>query len=131
MGILHTVERRREPRTAIDIGVMVWGVDTRGEHFIQTAHAHDISLSGAMVKDLAGEVRPGDVVGILYQGKKARFRVVWVRYDRAGEETQAALRRMEADECPWLELLLEETANVAVTVEETKELDSVSESVSH
>jgi len=48
------------------------------------------------------------VVGILYAGKKARYRVVLVRYDDCGDKIQAAVHRFAADECPWRDLLSEE-----------------------
>jgi hypothetical protein len=119
MGILRRIDRRREPRSVVDVALLVWGVDTKGERFVQQARAHDISLSGALVTGLESDLRPGDVVGILYQGKKARFRVVWIRYDGAGERMQAALHRMDSDQCPWLELLPESVGNpVSASAEE-------------
>ena len=65
MGILRSFDRRREARTNIDLVLMVWGVDTQGERFVQEAHARDISLSGALLSGLDAELRSGDVVGIL------------------------------------------------------------------
>src|ERR1039458_7736702 len=66
--------RRREPRTDLDLGLTVWGVDTRGDRFLQETRARDISLSGALLVGLDAELRSGDVIGILYAGKKARYR---------------------------------------------------------
>jgi hypothetical protein len=108
MGTLRRIERRREPRSEVDIALMVWGVDTEGERFLQEARARDISLSGALLTGLDAELRSGDVIGILYAGKKARFRVVWVRYDGGGDKMQAAVHRLAADACPWQDLLSEE-----------------------
>lgn len=118
MGILRTIDRRHEPRTVTDVALLVWGVDTKGERFVRQARAHDISLSGALVTGLEGDLRPGDVVGILYEGRKARFRVIWVRYDGVGEKMQAALHRMETDACPWAELLAETSVPATVAIEE-------------
>ncbi len=106
MGNLRT-DRRREQRTRIDIALLVWGVDTHGERFLQEARARDISLSGALLSGLETDVRSGDVIGILCGKRKARFRVVWVRYDDAGDKMLIAVQRLAADECPWLELLNE------------------------
>ena len=86
---------------------MVWGVNTEGERFLQEAHARELSLSGALLTGLDADLRSGDVIGILYGKKKARYRVVWVRYDGGGEKMQVAVHRLEADECPWRELLSE------------------------
>jgi hypothetical protein len=98
-------ERRNERRTEVDLSLTVWGVSTKGERFLQQVRARDISLSGAMISGLDTELRAGDVIGILYAGKKARYRVVWIRYDGEGEKLQAAVHRIVPDECPWQSLL--------------------------
>jgi len=108
MGILHRMDRRSEPRTRADFQITIWGVDTRGERFLQQARVRDISISGALVSGIDVDLRCGDVIGVLYVGKKARYRVVWVRYDDGGDKIQAAIHRMEPDVCPWLELLAKE-----------------------
>jgi len=105
MGILRTFDRRRESRWVADLEVLVWGVDIKGERFLQEAKAVDISLSGALLTGLDADLRSGDVVGILFGKKKARYRVVWIRYDGAGDKMQVAIHRIQADECPWLDLL--------------------------
>jgi hypothetical protein len=111
MGTLRFVERRREPRTDVDLALIVWGVDTRGDRFLQEAQAREISLSGALLSGLDAELRSGDVIGILYAGKKARYRVVWVRESGTNNKVQAAVHRIAPDECPWKELLSEEPAD--------------------
>lgn len=111
MGTIRTMDRRREERTTADLALLVWGVDTNGERFVQAAQAHDISLSGAMLTGLDGDLRSGDVIGILYAGKKARFRVVWVRYDGTDEKMQVAVHRIDPDACPWQEQLPEAHEN--------------------
>ncbi len=98
-------ERRTEPRTEVELCLTIWGVDTRGEPFLQEARARDISRSGALLCEIESELRSGDVIGILYANRKARFRVVWVRYDGNGGKIKAAIHRMPQDECPWRELL--------------------------
>jgi PilZ domain len=127
MGILRATDgqskdRRREPRTSVDIALMVWGVDTRGERFLQEARAKDISLSGALLSGIEANLRSGDVIGILYAGKKARYQVVWVRYDEGGDRMQVAVHRFAADECPWKALLDDGTADAAITANPSPEL---------
>ena len=106
----NKIERRHEPRTKLDLALQVWGIDTHGEKFLQDARARDISLSGALISGIDLNLRSGDVIGILYAGKSARYRVVWVRYDGAGEKMQVAVHRVAADACPWLDLLVEEAS---------------------
>ncbi len=109
MGILHRMDWRREPRRDADLTVTVWGVDTRGERFVQQARAREISLSGALLSGLDLELRSGDVLGVLYEGKKARYRVIWVRESDGPLKMQAAIHRIEPDVCPWEELLVQQT----------------------
>lgn len=113
MGTLRSIDRRSEPRTEADLPVTVWGIDTRGDRFLQQASAREISLSGALLSGLEAELRSGDVIGILYSGRKARYRVIWVRYSDAIQKTQAAVHRIEPDACPWLELLSAQLAHSA------------------
>jgi len=110
------IERRNEPRTKLDLALRVWGIDGKGEQFLQEARARDISLSGALLSGLDLNLHSGDVIGILYAGKSARYRVVWVRYDGAGEKMQVAVHRVEADACPWLDLLVEASEAEAAPV---------------
>ena len=49
MTNIRTIDRRSEPRIPMHLGLLVWGVDTKGERFLQEARARDISLSGAML----------------------------------------------------------------------------------
>jgi len=121
MGNLRTIDegnkdRRREPRTDVDIVLTVWGVDTRGDRFLQEARAREISLSGALLSGLDSELRSGDVIGILYAGKKARYRVVWVRQSGTSHKVQAVVHRFTTDECPWKDLLAEEDTTAENTI---------------
>jgi len=110
MGILRQIDRRSEPRTHADFAVTIWGVDSRGERFLQKVQVRDISFNGALLYGIEADLRSGDVIGVLYLGRKARYRVVWVRCDDGGDKIQAAIHRMEADSCPWDELLKTESA---------------------
>ena len=94
----------------IDVGfpLSVCGINTRGERFIQEVQARSISVTGALLSQVEAELRTGDVIGVLYAGKKARFRVIWARSYGASLKLQAAIHCMEGDECPWLDLLSEE-----------------------
>jgi hypothetical protein len=105
MGDIRIIDRRSEVRCQVDLALMVWGIQTRGEQFMQEARAQDISLSGALLTGIDADLRSGDVIGILCAGKKARFQVVWVRYDGTGDKMQVAVHRVQDDPCPWLELL--------------------------
>ena len=116
MGTLRTNNRRHEPRIEANLVLTVWGVDTRGDRFLQEARARNLSLSGALLSGLDAELRSGDVIGILYAGKKARYRIVWVRESGNGQKVQAAVHRIAPDECPWKDLLDQEQSDDPPTI---------------
>jgi len=119
MGIVR-IDRRKDVRTPADIELVVWGIDTAGERFVQQAKAQNISMNGALLTGLHVALKPGDVIGVLYAGQKARFRVVWVRYDGLEAPMQAAVNRIAPDGCPWLDLLSNRNAVEPLPVEATE-----------
>jgi hypothetical protein len=100
-------DRRREPRTQVDLPLQVWGVDARGVRFSQDACATSISTSGALLTQLDVNLKSGDLIGVIYAGRKARFRVVWVLPSGTSQRIQAAVQRVEPDECPWPDKLVQ------------------------
>jgi hypothetical protein len=107
MGILRSFDRRREQRNRRDLPLMVWVSMPTKSGVLQEAWARDISLCGALMTGLDADLKSGDLIGILSGKKKARYRVVWGRYDGAGDKMQAAIHRLESDAGPWLDLLTE------------------------
>ncbi len=101
------IERRREPRTRTALTVRVWGIDANGRAFNDQTLARDISVRGALLEGLEHPLRAGDLVGVQHGERRARFRVVWVRKNGLGENSQAAAQRLQKDECPWRDELSE------------------------
>jgi hypothetical protein len=95
------VEHRQEQRARRDLAVQVSGRDAKGDAFSQSVNANNISTGGALLSGLSWEVRCGDLVWVEYQGRKARYRIVWVRDSDSGLKSQAAVQRLEKEECPW------------------------------
>jgi hypothetical protein len=95
-----TIDRRREPRLESNLEVLVWGIDAKGMPFAQTALARNISRQGALLSGLRQVLRCGDLIAVQYRRERARFRVVWTRSD--GDDTQAAVQKLEHQQCPWL-----------------------------
>lgn len=67
--------------------------------------ASRISGGGALLSGMARAVRPGDLIRIEYHNRKARFRVVWLGGRESEQRTQAAVQKLEDEECPWIALL--------------------------
>ena len=98
-------DRRREPRLGASLTVLVWGIDIEGQRFSQTAVAHNISQSGALLTGISWALRPEDLIAVQYREKRARYRVVWSRSSGADEKTLAAVQKLEGELCPWVEEL--------------------------
>ena len=66
------------PRTTLDLKVRVWGMAANGQPFFQSAMAQNISSTGACIYGVEPELKVGDVIGVQYEAKKARCKVIWV-----------------------------------------------------
>ena len=95
------VEHRQEQRARRDLAVQVSGRDANGNSFSQSVNASNISKGGALLSGLSWGVRSGDLVWVKYQGRKARYRIVWVRDSDSDLKSQAAVQRLEKEVCPW------------------------------
>jgi hypothetical protein len=70
-----------------------------------SAVASSISCGGALLSGLAWQLRPGDLIWIEYNNRKARFRIVWFSGPKSTHNTQAAVQKLQNEECPWIALL--------------------------
>jgi hypothetical protein len=96
------LEHRQEQRGRWDLTVEVTGRDANGILFAQSVTATNTSRSRALLSGLSRQIRSGDLLLVEYQQRKARFKVVWVRDSQSPRlKTQAAIQRMEKEECPW------------------------------
>jgi hypothetical protein len=98
-------QERPEARLDTDLPVRVFGMDSAGKPFFQNVRARNISSNGALLSGIEHELKPGDIVGVQHEQKKARFRVVWV-VDAGGiEKNQVGMQMLDGQECPWKEIL--------------------------
>jgi hypothetical protein len=76
------------------------GADNQPFH--QNATAQNVSATGACINGLEHELKVGDVIGVQYETKKARCKVIWV-VDAGGlKRTQVGVQLVVDQECPWL-----------------------------
>ena len=94
-------ERRQEQRARKDLTVQVSGRAANGDAFSQSVIASNISNGGALLSGLSSAVRSGDLVWVEYQGRMARYRIVWVRDSDSDLKSQAAVQKLDTEECPW------------------------------
>lgn len=76
-----------------------------GRPFSQHARAQNISSEGALIAGLEPELKVGDVVGVQYEDKKARCKVIWVMNTGPLKKNQVGLKLVAEQESPWKKLL--------------------------
>src|SRR6476661_2613220 len=72
------MSHKRESRADIGLRVQLWGTNANGRAFIEAACTLNISNKGFHLQKVRARLKTGDRVSLVYAGKKARFRVVWV-----------------------------------------------------
>lgn len=93
--------RRRHPRTEVGLQVQLWGTDAHGQPFVEAVCTEDLSDAGAHLKGICMPLRPGDVVGLKYEGHDAFFRVVWVGEEGSPYESHAGVKSTNAGASFW------------------------------
>lgn len=89
------------PRATLDLKVKVWGMGASGQPFFQNATAQNISSTGACIFGVEPDLKVGDVIGVQYEGKKARCKVIWVVNAGALKKNQVGVQLVAEQECPW------------------------------
>jgi hypothetical protein len=103
------------PRATLDLRVRVWGMGANNQPFHQNAVAQNVSATGACINGLEQELKVGDVIGVQYESKKARCKVVWVLEAGGLKKIQVGVQLVADQECPWIsQLPVEIRSNIAV-----------------
>ena len=89
------------PRATLDLKVRVWGMGSNNQPFFQNAMAQNISATGACIYGIEVDLKVGDVIGVQYETRKARCKVVWVVDAGALKKTQVGVQLVADQECPW------------------------------
>ncbi|MGA2856812.1 MAG: PilZ domain-containing protein [Candidatus Sulfotelmatobacter sp.] len=95
------------PRATLDLKVRVWGMGANNQPFFQNAVAQNVSATGACIYGIESELKVGDVIGVQYEAKKARCKVVWVVDAGALKKIQVGVQLVAEQECPWTAALPE------------------------
>ena len=90
------------PRATLDLRVRVWGMGANNQPFHQNAQVQNVSVNGACICGLEQELKVGDVIGVQYETKKARCKVIWVMEAGALKKVQVGVQLVADQECPWL-----------------------------
>ena len=104
------------PRATLDLRVRVWGMGANDQPFHQNAIAQNVSCTGACISGLEHELKVGDVIGVQYEKKKARCKVIWVMEGGGIKKVQVGVQLVVDQECPWIsELPVELRTNMPVS----------------
>jgi hypothetical protein len=93
------------PRATLDLKVRVWGMGSNNQPFFQSAMAQNISANGACLYGIEPDLKVGDVIGVQYEGKKARCKVVWIVDAGALKKMQVGVQLVADQDCPWASVL--------------------------
>src|ERR1700686_555363 len=100
------------PRANMELRLRVWGMGANNQPFHQNATAQNVSRTGACIAGLEQELKVGDVIGVQYETKKARFKVIWVMEAGGLKKFQVGIQLTADQECPWLAQLPEEVRSI-------------------
>jgi len=89
------------PRATLELKVRVWGMGSNDQPFFQNASAQNISATGACIYGIEVDLKVGDVIGVQYESRKARCKVVWVVDAGALKKTQVGVQLVADQDCPW------------------------------
>src|SRR6202044_4126421 len=93
------------PRATLDLKVRVWGMGANDQPFFQNAMAQNVSATGACIYGIEPELKVGDVIGVQYETRKARCRVIWVMEGDGLKKVQVGVQLVADQECPWISQL--------------------------
>ncbi len=95
------MDRRRQSRVFVDLPVQIWGMDAHSRPFTQPASLRSISGRGATLQCVDAQLKPGDVVDVLYLGTKAQFRIVWCGKPGTEMAGEVGVENLSADARFW------------------------------
>ncbi len=90
------------PRATLDLRIRVWGMGANDQPFHQNATAQNVSITGACISGLDHALKVGDVIGVQYETKKARCKVIWVMDGAGLKKVQVGVQLVADQECPWV-----------------------------
>jgi hypothetical protein len=90
------------PRATLDLRIRVWGMGANDQPFHQNATAQNASITGACISGLEQDLKVGDVIGVQYETRKARCKVIWVMEAGGLKKVQVGVQLVADQECPWI-----------------------------
>jgi hypothetical protein len=98
------MDKRQETRLEAQLIVRVWGMDSDGRAFFQNVKADNVTSDGASLSGIAHPLKMGDVIGVQYGERKARFKIVWLVDRGTVRKIEAGVQVMDGQCVPWLDV---------------------------
>jgi hypothetical protein len=98
------MEPKGQTRVAAELPVRVWGMDADGKPFFQNATASNLSSEGALLSRIQHPLKMGEILGVQYGDKKARFEIKWVKAVALPKTIDAGVRIHPNQSVPWAEV---------------------------
>jgi PilZ domain len=83
------------------LAVSMYGTDAEGKPFYQITTAQAVNEQSAVLNGVECQLRPGEIVGIQYQEKKTRARVLWLCEQGPRPKMQVGVQLVPGAGCPW------------------------------
>ena len=103
------------PRATPELRVRVWGMGANQHVFFQNAVAQSITANGATIYGIEHPLNVGDIIGVQFEGKKARCKVMWVMDAGGLKKNEIGVELIAEQECPWLAMLSQDPKVPAAT----------------
>lgn len=100
-GKSNVMGRRRQPRLTGILPVRIWGTDCEGKPFIEHVCTIDISNKGACLAAVRARLSRGDMLGLQYRNRQARFRVIWVSPASTPGDNHVGLECLQPEKELW------------------------------
>ena len=95
------MDRRQNPRVAVQLPVRLWGVDAHSLPFTELVSVKNLSAAGIVVRGLRRQVNPGEILEVQTGDGKAQFRVVWVGRTGSRRDGEAGLQSLPSEPPIW------------------------------
>lgn len=95
------MEPQGEARVAAELPVRVWGMDADGKPFFQNATASNLSSEGALLTRIQHPLKMGEIIGVQYGDKKARFEIRWVKPVALPKGFDVGIQILNGQVIPW------------------------------
>ena len=72
------MDRRINTRISVQLPAQVWGLNSSGQPFTDSALVVNVSARGIVLRGLAKRIRIGELLDVRRENSTTQFRVIWI-----------------------------------------------------